>query len=210
MINWILANSTWLFSGIGVAVLSGLGALIRLGYRRWPKRSSLTGQSILDPSLALPTQQQVKPKTTISRFPSFLLRVLLKPEIVASKVHIDLRSENPIDLSLNTEVPRIDLYFRITNLSSLDLILDRLLLDVWFGQPTFTTALLRRYDVPAGQITEGIFLRHHLNSAQCKQIEEFSHANGQRGSLHIYLTAYFQSRAGDLEVHKSIDRTKVT
>jgi len=95
-------------------------------------------------------------------------------------------------------------------LSPLDLILDRLLLDVWFGQPTFTTALLRRYNVPSGQITEGIFLRHHLNPAQIKQIDEFNHADGQRGSVHIYLTAYFQSRAGELEVQKSIDRRRVT
>ena len=161
-------------------------------------------------SIPAPTRQEVKPRGALARLPPFVLRMLLKPEAVASKIDIDLRGENPIDLSLNAEVPHLDLYFQITNLSPLDLILDRLLAEVWFGQPTFTTAVLRRCDVPAGQITRGIHLRYQLSSAQRSQIKQFLQSEGQRGAIHIYITAYFQSRAGLLEIYKSIDRRKAS
>jgi hypothetical protein len=49
-----------------------------------------------------------------------------------------------------------------------------------------------------------------LASAQRKQIDEFAQSQGQRGAIHIYLTGYFQSRAGSIEIQKAIDRQKLS
>ncbi len=65
-----------------------------------------------------------------------------------------LREENPIAMSPGASISLIDLYFEVTNLSPLDLVLDRMLVEVWFGQPTFNTTLLRRHLV-RGRSHEG-------------------------------------------------------
>jgi hypothetical protein len=210
MLAWILANKEWLFSGIGLAALGAAWWLARIGYRRWAERPSPTGHPVAGLGGSAPTRQEVKRTGLLSRLPPFVLRIFLRPEVVSSRVDIDLRGENPIRLVLNAEVPYVDLYFQITNLSPLNLVLDRLLADVWFGQPTFTSAVLRRYEIPAGQITRGVQLRYQLASAQRKQIDEFAQSQGQRGAIHIYLTGYFQSRAGSIEIQKAIDRQKLS
>lgn len=78
----------------------------------------------------------------ITVIPGKLLRILYSPEKVASQVRIRLRGERPIAPSLNSSVPHMDLYLEITNLSNIDLQLDRMLLDLWFGQPVLNGAIL--------------------------------------------------------------------
>jgi len=87
-----------------------------------------------------------------------------------------LREENPIAMSPGASISLIDLYFEVTNLSPLDLVLDRMLVEVWFGQPTFNTTLLRRHLVPAGEVTKGVHLRQMLADNQKKQVEAFTGA----------------------------------
>jgi hypothetical protein len=145
-------------------------------------------------------------KGLIDKLPSFVVRAFLKPERVASQINIDLRGNTPIGLSLNAEVPHLEMFFDVTNLSQLDLVLDRMLVEVWFGQPTFTSAVLRRYLLPGGEITRNIYLRYALTSGQRLQIENFEKADQGRGFIHIRLTAYFESTLGRIEVARDIER----
>jgi len=87
-----------------------------------------------------------------------------------------LREENPIAMSPGASISLIDLYFEVTNLSPLDLVLDRMLVEVWFGQPTFNTTLLRRHLVLTGKVTKGVHLRQMLADNQKKQVEAFTGA----------------------------------
>ena len=48
-----------------------------------------------------------------------------------------------------------------------------------------------------------------LTEAQRKQIESFNGTVGTVGSLHIYMTAYFESKVGRFFVQKSIERQKL-
>jgi hypothetical protein len=206
VINWILQNREWLFSGLGLALAGLIFAVVRAGYSRWREvrdaKSGDESQSVLY-APAVPRQMRV-------RLPAFLLRAFLKPDSVRSRVRIGLREESPIHLWLGAQLPHIDLYFQVTNLSSLDLVLDRLLVDVWFSQPTFTGALLRRQFVPAGEITKGIHFRQFLADNQKRHIEEFnSRPQGTAGSINIYLTAYFESNVGRLIVDRSIELPKL-
>ncbi len=200
MLDWIIANGQWLFSGIGVAVLSLAGVLIAKGYNRWREgRTPADGLSY----------QHVRTPLFQSRLPAVVLRMLYKPDDIRTRVKIELRSNAPGSVSLGSQLPYVDLYFQVTNLSPVDLVLDRALVDVWFGQPTFTTFLLHRYDVPAGEITEGIHVRHVLADNQKAHIEGFNDAQGTRGQLHIYITAYFESKLGRFFVQASIDRDRL-
>jgi hypothetical protein len=78
----------------------------------------------------------------LDAFPSFLLRLMLKPASLAKKIRIRLQGNRPINPNLDIEVPNIDLYFDITNLTNFNLVLDRLLIELWFGQPTLNGAVL--------------------------------------------------------------------
>jgi hypothetical protein len=71
------------------------------------------------------------------RIPLFILSRLLPPKKVAEQVKVNLRGNNAICLNLNSENPQVDIWLEIINLSNLKLVLDRLLIEVWFSQPTF-------------------------------------------------------------------------
>jgi hypothetical protein len=124
---------------------------------------------------------------------------------------IALRDNAPGSVNLGNPIPSVDLYFQVTNLSPIDLVLDRALVDVWFGQPTFTAALLHRYSVPAGEITKGIHVRHMLADNQKAYIEAFEGATprGSTGRFHVYITAYFESKLGRFFVQSSIERDRL-
>ena len=128
---------------------------------------------------------------------------------VARQIEIRLMGENYISLNLGASVPYIDLYFEIINHSYLSLVLDRLLIDFWFGQPTFQGAVLKRYVVPASNTVKNIFYKQSLSVAQQKQIEQYSNSTLASGQIHIYLTAYFESKAGVIEVQSTIERNKI-
>jgi hypothetical protein len=206
MLQWIAKNKEWLFSGLGLTILAILLWLLKSGYVHWKERRAIRGVGASDVEKQSIQYERIMRRRLVDKLPSFILRAALKPERVASQIHIGLCGESPIALSLNTDVPHIDLYFEITNLSPIDLVLDRLLIEFWFGQPTFTSAILRRYLIPSGEITKNIYFRHALSSPQRNQIENFQKPDQNHGSIHIHLTAYFESALGRVEVSHNIER----
>ena len=208
-IEWINANREWLFNGLGAAlVVLAIGGVVNWGRNRWRERQAI---ELIDGRMEISYRQ---PPSTVSRpfstkLPRFVLRALYKPEEVQSKVKLDLRSNAPASVYLQGQIPYVELYFQITNLGPIDLVMDRLLVEVWFGQPTFTTALLHRYVIPAGEITDGLTVRETLSENQKAQIAAFQAADGRAGSIHVYLYAYFESKLGRLVVKQSIERQRI-
>ena len=145
----------------------------------------------------------------VDYMPAFLMSLIFPPKKVSRQIEIRLRGENPISLARGTEVPCIDLYFEITNHSYLTLVLERMLIDVWFGQPTFQGAVLRRCIVPARNTMKDVSYKQSLTTAQQKQIEQFSNTSVVHGQIQIYLTAYFESKAGIIEIQGNIERSKI-
>ena len=138
--------------------------------------------------------------------PSLLLKIFLKPEKLAAQVLIRLREERPIVLALTSEVRYLDLYLDITNHSPLLLTLDRLLIDMWFGQPTFTGAVLRRARIRPRETSFSVFHREFLTTGQRDQIDRFLASKEAKGRLMIHLTAYLDSKIGVIEVRRDVDR----
>jgi hypothetical protein len=201
--QWISDNKEWLFSGVGVYAVIELG---RFGRRRWREsQTAVIGQE------EQPSHAKVPGSPLRSRLPGFLLRLRYKPDDLERLVIIGLRDNAPGSVNLGNPIPSVDLYFQVTNLSPIDLVLDRALVDVWFGQPTFTAALLHRYSVPAGQITQGIHVRYMLADNQKSYIQAFDTAEprGSRGRFYIYITAYFESKLGRFMVQKAIERDRL-
>jgi hypothetical protein len=192
----IVASREWLFSGLGTIVLAGF---VRWGYDRWRERPiERLGTGL--------SYKQVRPRPFPTRLPGFLLRVFYNPDAVKSQVHIALRDNVPATVSLTSPVPYVELYFQLTNLSAIDLVLDRMLVDVWFGQPTFETAFLDRYVIPAGDISDGIRVRQTLADSQKAYIAAFQASGGTTGSVRIYITAYFESKLGRFSIQQTVER----
>ncbi|SRR5713226_1200433 len=207
-LDWIWKNKEWIFGGVGLPALAYLGNIVRKGINRWRERPSARLDN--DPELVPMERVSTSPRPLRARLPAFLVRSVTDPEKVLKRVEIRLREETPIYVSLGAAVPMVDIYFEIANHSTLDLVLDRMLVEVWFGQPTFNGAILRRHPVPAEATVKSVYFRHMLADTQARQIKAFTDApQGNMGSLHIYLIAYFESKVGRLVVEKSIERQRL-
>lgn len=142
----------------------------------------------------------------INILPNFIARRLWSPNKVSTHVHIELDQVAP---SLNGTVPYLALYFKITNLTPYNLVLDRLLLEIWFGQPTLYGSLMKRISIPSREIVNKISYKSSLTSVQKQQIEAFVDNSTGRGEFAIYLTAYFESKIGVIEIVSQINRNKI-
>ncbi len=143
--------------------------------------------------------------------PQFLLRRFLPPERVAGQVVVDLRRVNPVNLLLqSSEVPQVALWFRIGNRSLVDLVLDRLLVELWVGQPTFRGALLERLSVPRRSDREDIYFWQDLTAEQQRQVRSHTGENGLLSvPVTVYVKAYFESKIGMVFVSKMLEHRDV-
>jgi len=145
----------------------------------------------------------------VAVIPGVLLRLFYSPRKVANEILIELRGEMPINPSLNSSVPHIDIYIEITNLSNLNLILDRILIDLWFGQPVLNGAILKRHVIPSRSSGIQVFFRTDLTTKQIEQIHPYTTGSPPSGSISLTTNAYFNTRIGVLEVEKRFERRKV-
>lgn len=145
----------------------------------------------------------------ITVIPGKLLRTLYSPEKIASQVRIRLRGERPIVPLLNSSVPHVDLYLEITNLSNIDLELDRMLIDLWFGQPVLNGAILERKLVTARSDDCQIFFRSFISSLQISQIKSCLDDNPPTGFITLTIHAYFNSKIGKVECECRFERRAV-
>jgi hypothetical protein len=141
--------------------------------------------------------------------PRSIARCFISPLKIASKVEIDLRREHPIDINFGSEIPRLSLSFRISNLSPVDLVLDRLLIDLWFRQPTLRGAILERYGVRRNSSRDDVYFTDQLTVSQQEQIRR--HVDGKLLSVPvtIHIKAYFDSRIGSVCVEKRLEHGDV-
>ncbi len=137
----------------------------------------------------------------ISILPGWLLKKIFKPEKLAKDIEIDFMSGSAIKLSLNSQVPMLCVWLQITNKSATAITVERLLLDVWFGQPTVDGAILRKIKLGPKQTVKDICFKAILANTQIDYIL----AHVDKGRLKTYvslntLTAYCESKIGPFEV----------
>lgn len=139
--------------------------------------------------------------------PRWIARWLLPPTRIAEEVEIDLRRINPIAISFrSTEFPCVDVWFRISNLSPVSLLLDRLLVDLWVGQPTLRCAVLRRVEIPRRSSKDDIHLWHDLTTTQEERIRRRADEKGVLSvPVTLYVDAYFESRIGAVHVRTTLE-----
>ena len=116
--------------------------------------------------------------------PKFIARRVFTVEKLGSQISLSLRSQAPLHVSGNPKV--LSLWFTLVNQSSLDLRIDRISVEAWFGQPTAMFSSLVPVDVPRrSQITDirvATVLSEDL-AAYAKSVAEMPN-----GYLWIYVT----------------------
>ena len=142
--------------------------------------------------------------------PRQLISHFVPPQMIANQVDIDLRGENPIDISFGSDVPRIDIYFKISNMSLANIVLDRLLIiDLRIGQSTLQGAILERYDVPKRSIKEGVHFIDQLTIPQQEQIRKHVDGNLLSVPVKVHVKAYFESKVGLIYVEERLERSEI-
>jgi hypothetical protein len=145
----------------------------------------------------------------LSITPDLLIRLFYRPKRIAAQVKVHLRGEKPINPSLYSSVPYIDICLEITNLSNFDLVLDRMLIDFWAGQPVLFGAILKPTKIAPRSTGQQVFFRSYLSSKQIQQIEPFISETPPAGSVTLFIDAYFESKAGRVEVKDRFERRRI-
>lgn len=127
----------------------------------------------------------------IDKSPGWFARRTFHPD----QVVVDLRRQRPVDISFGRTVPRIEVAFRIDNRSHVDLVLERLVFDLWVGQPILNGVVWQRHEVPKHQDREDVFFWAPLIPSQVEQVRQ-QVKNGMIEETNLEVTAYFESRIG--------------
>lgn len=141
--------------------------------------------------------------------PAWIARRIVSLKKVADQIEIDLRSINPIDISFGSEVPRVSIYFRISNLSSVGVTLDRMLVNVWVGQPTLRGSVLQRYQLPKRTSDDNVYFSSSLSIPQQEQIKKRVDGQLLSSSVRINIVAYFDSKIGIVCLEKTLEQRDV-
>jgi len=134
--------------------------------------------------------------------PKWLIRRIYPTTRIAQEIRIDLRSNVPIQIA-RYDIPKISLYFTITNHSLVDLVLDRLLIEIHISsQPILYGILLERHNIPKRETT-GIYFEDLLTSLQAEHLKKRTSEIKMIEYLQVDVKAYFESNSGIIKLEKS-------
>jgi hypothetical protein len=76
--------------------------------------------------------------------PRWIVRRFVKLEAIARQVKLGLLSTGAVTFGLTEAAPVVRVWFQVENHSGLDVVLDRIVLEVWAGQPIAYGVMARR------------------------------------------------------------------
>ena len=151
---------------------------------------------------------------TLEKLPRFLVRKFVKIEQIQENLEVALASPAPLTLHLkSTFAPQAEIILRITNKNAIPITIDRILFEIWLGQPFLQSAQLRRFTLKPKETNDYLYSRFYLNEVQRAAIgsESDEKAQQRNGFYRIELTAYCDCKAGQFEIRKNfqVDRETV-
>ena len=126
---------------------------------------------------------------------------------LAGRLFIDLRGMSPIHINLIGQLPEITLWFKADNRSALEVELDRLLVEVWFGQPVTEGAVLNRYALRPNSWDDSIRFHKYLSRERADiLVQRLGTQDPPGGStdMRLQLTAYFNTPLGSVVVYNGM------
>jgi hypothetical protein len=131
-----------------------------------------------------------------------------KRKALESRLRIELRPMSPIEINLQPYNPEMRLWFRVDNLSDLEVDLDRLLVEVWYPQPVAEGAILDRYTIAPNESISTPMFHAWLPPDKIKSMVNAATNPNQYAELQIYVRAYFDTPIGWASVQTRITRAR--
>jgi hypothetical protein len=139
----------------------------------------------------------------IKWLPGFLARRWFNEARLEKRIKINLRDSKPI--SIGGSPNQLNIYLRISNFSAVDVTIDRVVVEAWFGQPTAIMASLVPLQLPAYS---------ELTDARVSAVlsDDIAHRAAQATSdnfgpfVHVYVTAVCKTSFKDFTVDERIER----
>jgi len=142
--------------------------------------------------------------------PAFLARRFLPPTKLASKVSVELSRKAPMRVTLTGSVPVIDIWLSITNFNYMDIVLDRLIVDLWMSQPLTHMALLSRHEIPRlSTFYEIQVSTRQISQAQLEWIQARTSGGHSTEPFTLYIDGYFESKVGWVRVKTDLQQHAV-
>lgn len=104
-----------------------------------------------------------------------------------NEIDIRLREKNPVVIRFSTELPDLSVWFNLSSKSQLDLVLDRMLIEVWITQPTVVNGwILTRPTIPRmGELIEQVYYVTLLDETQQDQVRHRGKWNDQQNDFRV-------------------------
>lgn len=133
------------------------------------------------------------------RLPTWLLKRRYPQSKIQKEIIIDTRTSNPIEFSLNSEIPYLTIYLTTTNQSIVDLHLTDMYVEVWGGG---TIAKMYTTEKPTIRARKqgNVHFKEFLSQSQTNYVHERVKKYGKKCDL--YITAYFESKVGKIIIDK--------
>src|SRR6266850_1697943 len=141
----------------------------------------------------------------LAALPGWLLRRFMKAESLRFSLQIDLRGNAPGHLSDSAAVPELEMYLRITNHSAFPVVLDRLDIQAWFGQPFARVAMIERREIAPHSDVDNLRVNTFLSETQLAFLRQMQ-GGTWKPELKLQVMGYFSSKLGWTEVNATIER----
>lgn len=136
----------------------------------------------------------------LKHLPKWLIRRIYPTAKIANEIEIVLRDNRPIQIS-KSDIPKISVHFNIINHSLIDLVLDRLFINIYVGsQPILFGTKLERHEIPKRRTTE-IYFENLLASSQYDYLEKKCNPKIKMiDTINMDVKIYFESDSGIIEI----------
>jgi hypothetical protein len=136
------------------------------------------------------------------RLPRFIARRVFKVEKLKQQIGISLRSQAPVHVS---GVPKVlSVWFTIVNQSSLDLRVESMAVEVWFGQPTAMVSSVIPVGVPRRTQVTDVRVATVLSEDLALYARKV--AESQLGNVYIYVTMVCKTSVYDFVLTQRFER----
>ncbi|MCK9570994.1 hypothetical protein M0R72_18745 [Candidatus Pacearchaeota archaeon] len=136
----------------------------------------------------------------LKHLPKRLIGYLYPTTRIVQKIKIDLRGNNPIQIA-RFDIPKISLWFEIKNRSLVDLVLDRMLIEIQINsQPILYGAMLRRQEIPKTDDTI-VYFNELLTSLQQQHLLSRRDKNKMIETIHVDVEAYFEFNSEIIKIN---------
>jgi hypothetical protein len=136
----------------------------------------------------------------IRSIPGWAKRLLGPVPVDDKELEIKLREQSPVVIRFSSELPSLSVWFNLSSKSQLDLVLDRMLVEVWFTQPTiFNGWVLTRPTLPRmGELIETVYYLTTLDASQQDQLRRRAKWDRDKNEFRldevtVYVKAWFWS-----------------